>query len=312
MVVKNNPIAYLENRGYRWTSDPNLYYQSYNPNRGKKPWGKRDHYAYGVNVDSYCGGYHRAYDMVKRHGAGIPAIANATVLAGTGWNTFGWTLVLGFKDAKGRLFQVIYGHLNRNPLLDVKIGQNVKQGQIVAYQGASNNLGVSMASHLHIQFQNYQSYNEWSFTCLGIDPLNIDVSKSSPSSGATPSKKPSKPSTPSKGRGTGGAGNIRYKENNWRYNKATKAYWTPVDATFIVGNQPIYVYDHAPKLTLSNRARSQAQPGALIKVLELARADGHVWIGYRTGGGLFRYMPIKKWNGGGGRVTNKGLWGKFT
>ena len=195
MVVKNNPIAFLENHGYRWTSDPNLYYQSYNPNRGKKPWGKRDHYEYGINVDSYCGGYHRAYDMVKWHGAGIPAIANATVLAGTGWNTFGWTLVLGFKDAKGRLFQVIYGHLNRNPLLDVRIGQNVKQGQIVAYQGASNNLNVTMNSHLHIQFQNYQSLNEWEFTCLGIDPLNIDVSKSSPSSGATPTKV-KKPSTP--------------------------------------------------------------------------------------------------------------------
>lgn len=195
MVVKNNPIAYLENHGFRWTSDPNLYFQSYNPNRGKKPWGKRDHYEYGINVDSYCGGYHRAYDMVKWHGAGIPAIANATVLAGTGWNTFGWTLVLGFKDAKGRLFQVIYGHLNRNPLLDVRIGQNVKQGQIVAYQGASNNLNVRMNSHLHIQFQNYQSLNEWNFTCLGIDPLNIDVSKSSPSSGATPTKKPTTPAS---------------------------------------------------------------------------------------------------------------------
>ena len=202
MVVKNNPIAYLENHGFRWTSDPNLYYQSYNPNRGKKPWGKRDHYEYGINVDSYCGGYHRAYDMVKWHGAGIPAIANATVLAGTGWNTFGWTLVLGFKDAKGRLFQVIYGHLNRNPLLDVRIGQNVKQGQIVAYQGASNNLNVTMNSHLHIQFQNYQALNEWNFTCLGIDPLNIDVSKSSPSSGATPTKPAtpaSKPANVSKG-----------------------------------------------------------------------------------------------------------------
>ena len=197
MVVKNNPIAYLENHGYRWTSDPNLYYQSYNPNRGKKPWGKRDHYEYGINVDSYCGGYHRAYDMVKWHGAGIPAIANATVLAGSGWNTFGWTLVLGFKDAKGRLFQVIYGHLNRNPLLDVRIGQNVKQGQIVAYQGASNNLNVTMNSHLHIQFQNYQALNEWNFTCLGIDPLNIDVSKSSPTSGATPTKV-KKPSTPAR------------------------------------------------------------------------------------------------------------------
>ena len=110
------------------------------------------------------------------------------MLRGTGWNTFGWTLVLGFKDAKGRAFQVVYGHLNRNPLTYLRIGQNVKQGQIVAYQGDSNNLGVSMASHLHIQFQNYQAYNEWNFTCLGIDPLKMDVSKTKPTSGATPKR----------------------------------------------------------------------------------------------------------------------------
>src|SRR5699024_4370438 len=42
------------------------------------------------------------------------------------------------------------------------------------------------------QFQNYQAYNEWNFTCLGIDPLKMDISKSSPTSGATP-KKASKP-----------------------------------------------------------------------------------------------------------------------
>src|SRR5699024_3157840 len=74
----------------------------------------------------------------------------------------------------------------------LRIGQNVKQGQTVAYQGASNNLGVSMASHLHIQFQNYQAYNEWNFTCLEIDPLKMDISKSTPTSGET-TKKASKP-----------------------------------------------------------------------------------------------------------------------
>src|SRR5699024_1568707 len=126
-------------------------------------------------------------------GAGITAIANATVLQGTGWNTFGWTLVLGYKDRKGRKFQVIYGHLNRNPLEYLKVGQNVKQGQIVAYQGASNNLGVSMASHLHIQFQNYQALNEWNFTCLGINPLNMDISKSSPTSNKVVQSKPRRP-----------------------------------------------------------------------------------------------------------------------
>src|SRR5699024_8750687 len=187
-----NPIQYLQSKGYVVTSDPNQYYQSYNPPRGKKAWGKRDLMSYGINADAYCGGYHRAYDMAKYHDAPIPAIANATVLRGTGWNTFGWTLVLGFKDAKGRAFQVIYGHLNRKPLTCRIIVQKVKQDDIVEYQGDSNDLGVSMASHLHIQFQNYQAYNVWNFTFVGIDPLKMDISKSSPTSGAT-AKKASKP-----------------------------------------------------------------------------------------------------------------------
>src|SRR5699024_1841341 len=91
---------------------------------------------------------------------------------------FGWTLVLTFFDATGKHYQVIYGHLNRNPLKDLKVGQTVKQGQTVAYQGRSNNIGVSnMASHLHIQWQNYGALAEQPFTCNGIDPLNIDESE---------------------------------------------------------------------------------------------------------------------------------------
>src|SRR5699024_6731530 len=107
-----------------------------------------------------------------------PAIADAKVAPGTGWNTFGWTLVLTVFDAAGKHDQVIYGHLNRNPLKDFKVGQTVKQGQTVAYQGRSNNIGVSnMASHLHIQWQEYGALHEQRVTCDGLDPLNSDVSK---------------------------------------------------------------------------------------------------------------------------------------
>ena len=186
MAKKNNPVKYLQDKGFRITSDPNEYRESY-PNGKRKPWGKRDLMSYGINADSYCGGYHRAYDFSKSHNAGIPAIADAKVAPGTGWNTFGWTLVLTFYDATGRRYQVIYGHLNRNPLKDLKVGQTVKQGQIVAYQGRSNNIGVSnMASHLHIQWQDYGALAEQPFTCNGIDPLNIDVSETYAS--APPSK----------------------------------------------------------------------------------------------------------------------------
>src|SRR5699024_3071053 len=178
-----NPIKYLKTFGFLVTSDPFWF----------KTFSYRDLWSYGANVDSYCDGYHRAYDMAKYHNAPIPAIANATVLNGTGWNTFGWTLVLGYKDKKGRAFQVIHGHLNKNPLTYLKVGQNVKHGQTVAYRGASTNLVVSMTNHLHIQFQNYQSLNEWNFTCLGISPLNMDISKSSPTSGKVSQSKPSSP-----------------------------------------------------------------------------------------------------------------------
>ena len=179
MTVKNNPIAYLQKDGFKISSDPNEYRESY-PNGKRKPWGKRDLMQYGINADSYCGGYHRAYDLYREHNAPIKAIANALVAPGTGWNTFGWTLVLTFVDATGKHYQVIYGHLNKNPLDYLKVGQEVNQGQVVAYQGGSNNIGVSnMASHLHIQFQPYGALNEQAFTCNGIDPLNIDVSKTS-------------------------------------------------------------------------------------------------------------------------------------
>src|SRR5699024_8090817 len=98
------------------------------------------------------------------------------VAPGTGWNTFGWTLVLTFYDATGKHYQVIYGHLNKNPLDYLKVGQTVKQGQIVAYQGRANNIGVSnMASHLHIQWQDYGALAAPRFRSAGSAPRVICV-----------------------------------------------------------------------------------------------------------------------------------------
>src|SRR5699024_9138767 len=84
-----------------------------------------------------CDGFHLAYVMVKYHDAGFPAIAHATVLQGTGWNTFGWTLVLVYKDKKGRKFHVIYGHLNRNPIKYLKVCHNVKLDKTIMYKESS-------------------------------------------------------------------------------------------------------------------------------------------------------------------------------
>lgn len=160
-----SPIQYLVKKGFKITSDPNKYSSGI--------WGKRDYTVNGYNYDSYCGGYHRAYDFAKYHLAPIPAVADGIVTSGTSaYGNFGGTVVVASKDLG---IQVIYGHLSRN--IPVKIGQRVKQGQTIGYQSSTNYNNVYMASHLHIQFQNYGYLaSENAFVCSGINPLKIDVS----------------------------------------------------------------------------------------------------------------------------------------
>lgn len=179
-----NLIEGFTRQGFYITSDPTTQPGGF---------GIRQLFAYGKNIDSYCNGMHNATDFAKYHNAPIESPVNATVLNGTGWNTFGWTLVLGFIDHNSIKRQLIFGHLNRNPLLDFKVGQNVKKGQVVAYQGTSNNLNVTMASHLHMQVQNYEALNEWNFTCIGLNPYGINITTSKPTNNVNPT-----PTTPIK------------------------------------------------------------------------------------------------------------------
>ena len=162
-----NPIEYLKSKGFRVTSDPNTYAS------GK--WGLRNYTVDGYNYDHYCGGYHRAYDFGREDGAPIPSIANnGVVVSGTGdYGNFGGTVVVAYEDLG---IQVIYGHLKRP--IPVKIGDKVKQGDVIGRQGNTNYAGVRMDSHLHIQFQNIGYIaTEKEFVCSGIDPLNIDINK---------------------------------------------------------------------------------------------------------------------------------------
>lgn len=159
-----NPIDYLISQGFRVTSDPTKY--------ASGVWGKRNYTVNGYNHDSYCGGYHRAYDLSKYHLAPVPSVCDGVVAAGTrAYGNFGGTVVIANKDLG---IQVIYGHLSRN--IPVKIGRKVKQGETVGYQSSTNYQGVQMNSHLHIQFQNYGYIaSERNFVCSGIDPLKIDI-----------------------------------------------------------------------------------------------------------------------------------------
>ncbi len=269
-----NPIQYLINKGFKITSDPTGLSVTV-----------KENFTHMVKTWTVTAGvFHRAYDLVKYHGAGIPAIANATVLNGTGWNTFGWTLVLGYKDKKGRSFQVIYGHLNENPLNYLKVGQNVKQGQTVAYQGASNNLGVSMASHLHIQFQNFQALNEWNFTCLGINPLDMDISQSTPTSNKVIQSKPSTPKTT----------NTTVNKNKNRGRSLTAYMSGRIDELGAEvrkrrGNQSI-------GFNWNEKAGYDLNPGDVVYIFEVHDGWGRIYTGNKSGHGSNDWIYLDRLN----------------
>lgn len=160
-----NAIEYLKSKGFKVSSDPATYQSGV--------WGLRNYTEYGINYDSYCNGYHRAWDLYKYDGADVPAVFDGVVVAGTSdYGNFGGTVVVANKQLG---LQVIYGHLKRP--IAVRIGQKVKQGQTIGKQGSTNFNNVFMASHLHIQFQPYGFYNEKDFVCHGIDITKVDVTK---------------------------------------------------------------------------------------------------------------------------------------
>lgn len=158
-----NPVQYLVSKGFKITSDPNLYASGI--------WGLRNYTVNGYNYDYYSYGYHRAYDFgsVNGDGAAIPSVCDGVVVAGTtAWGNFGAQVVI--LDTQGK-YQHIYGHLKRN--IPVKVGQKVKQGQTIGYQGNTNYDNVYMASHLHYQVQTAGYRAERAFVTDGINPLNI-------------------------------------------------------------------------------------------------------------------------------------------
>ncbi|CAD2073224.1 M23 family metallopeptidase [Phocicoccus pinnipedialis] len=160
-----NPIEYLKHQGFKVTSDPNQYASGI--------FGLRNYTVNGYNFDYYCGGFHRAYDLVKFDGAKVPAVMSGEIVTGTRTKgNFGATVVVANREFDR---QIIYGHLKEN--LCVKIGDQVHVGDTIGYQGNTNYYGVNMASHLHIQFQKYGYLKEQDFVCSGIDCKDINILK---------------------------------------------------------------------------------------------------------------------------------------
>lgn len=93
--------------------------------------------------------FHKGIDLVKSHKAPVPAFCAGLVThagdgrPGTGLGSYG--NVVTIKSADGRLH--VYAHLDS---VAVKVGQQVKEGDIVGRQG---NSGASAGSHLHYEIR---------------------------------------------------------------------------------------------------------------------------------------------------------------
>lgn len=86
--------------------------------------------------------------------------------------------------------------------------------------------------------------------------------------------------------------------------------WIKAEGTFTVGNSPIHIREGSPFTSAPTPKTTQAKAGAKIKYHEMCRQDGHIWIGYRTGQGGLRYLPVRTWNSRTGAVGP--AWGTFS
>lgn len=179
-MIAINLIDYYIADGFKISSDPRKYDSGI--------FGVRNYTVNGYNYDSWCGGLHEAVDVYREHGAPIKSFADGIVTLGTGFGGYGYQVCVAYSDLD---IQVTFGHVQNN--IPVKVGQKVKKGQVIAYQGNTHNqgAGVSMDSHLHITTQNLEYIpDEWTFICRGINPFNIDIDTGKPiKAPATPSNK---------------------------------------------------------------------------------------------------------------------------
>ncbi len=104
-------------------------------------------FGYRIHPITKLRAFHTGIDLVKSHRAPIHAFVGGLVLharmGATGSGFGGYGNVVAIQDSKGSLH--VYAHLDS---CAVRIGQNVKAGQVIGYQG---NTGNSTGSHLHYE-----------------------------------------------------------------------------------------------------------------------------------------------------------------
>ncbi|AYC29634.1 peptidoglycan DD-metalloendopeptidase family protein [Paenisporosarcina cavernae] len=90
--------------------------------------------------------WHQGVDIAQKGNVPIHAAADGTVIRVGPLGTYG-NIVLLRHNIHGKTFETNYAHL-RDGSIQVKVGQKVKQGEVIAYMGST---GSSTAQHLHFE-----------------------------------------------------------------------------------------------------------------------------------------------------------------
>lgn len=160
-------IDYLTKKGWKISSDPRNY------NGYPKNYGYRNYQENGVNYDSFCGGYHRAFDVYSNATNDVPSVTSGTVITSNSHGNFGGTMEI--RDSNGNDW--IYGHLQRQSLR-FSVGDKVNQSDIIGLQGSSNYYDNPMNVHLHIQLRpKGTKSDEKSLVCSGMPIEKYDITK---------------------------------------------------------------------------------------------------------------------------------------
>ncbi len=99
----------------------------------------------------WCGCWkpHTGIDLAAPYGSPIMAADSGQVIwTGWDWSGLGWAV----KINHGYYIATIYGHMDH---FIVKVGQNVKKGQVIGYEGST---GASTGPHVHFMVL---VYNRW-------------------------------------------------------------------------------------------------------------------------------------------------------
>jgi murein DD-endopeptidase MepM/ murein hydrolase activator NlpD len=89
-------------------------------------------------------GPHRGLDYVIPIGTPLKAVGNGTIVGVYHTNILGYVIELRVSVGLGKTRVFAYCHLDKT---DVKVGQKVKQLQVIAHSG---NTGLSSGAHLHL------------------------------------------------------------------------------------------------------------------------------------------------------------------